>query len=95
MRKEIYNIIHMSTSHIKKETFDYLNDCQTYPISYGSSENGWGCVVLITESDLDPEEYEDMPDLLDCMMFAFKNDCLYIRFDSDAPVYDELPVYEW
>ena len=95
MRKEIYNIIQMSTSHIKKETFDYLNDCQTVPISYGSNGEGWGCVVRITESDLVPEDYEDMSDLLDCMVFAFNNDCFYIRFDRDAPVYDELPVYEW
>lgn len=88
---EIYKIIVMSTVHITKESFDYLNG-GTFPISF-INDDGYGKVIRITDRDLEDADYPT--DLLSCMEFAKKNGCNYVRFDSDATMYNELPKYEW
>ena len=97
---EKYNLLLMSTAHIREETFSYLICGTAYPISYGNGE-GYGAIVRFTQSDLDEpvtEEWSDAgfpEDLMQCMKFADQNGCEYIRFDSDGPIYDDLKTYSW
>lgn len=91
MDRDIYRIIVMSTAHLKKETFEFLNG-GAYPISF-VNDDGYGRIIRFTDSDF---EDVDMPeDLIRCMTYAERFGCDYIKFDCDALVYDDLQTYKW
>ena len=54
-----------------------------------SSEDGW---LLYTGRDIDPKS---APTLTAAVALALRENCVFIRFDSDGPLVDELPTYEW
>ena len=85
------SIMIMSTAHVTKETFEFLNG-GIYPISFVNDEE-FGKVIRITEDDLEDTEYPE--DLLTIMVFANSHNCAYIRLDCDAPICEGLPTYDW
>lgn len=93
----IASILHLSTSHLKPETWEALPGLNPYPIIFTCPEEEWGMVVRICRGDLDvgTEEFPMPEDLHDCMVYAAKRGCGYIRFDRDVPVIHDLPTYDW
>ena len=89
-------ILHLSIDHLKKETVEAINDLSPFPIVFLDPSDEYGFVVRITESDFDEDgTMDDLEDLLECMRFAWENDCGYIRFDVCGPDMPELPTYKW
>lgn len=96
---EIRKVLGLSTNHITKETFDWLDrDDDTgitiYPFSYGFFVFV-GDLKYIGNAVVDEVDVRhDLPDdLLQCIILALKMDCQWIQFDTDAGETDLLPVY--
>lgn len=92
---EFYKMLGVSTAHIKESTSDYLNNNEIpIPVYRKTSETedcGW--FVCVPESRAD---YEDVPeDLKDVINFARNKEVQWLMLDSDAAIYQELPVYDW
>ena len=85
-------ILLMSTSHIKKETFEMLDGSGSPEISW-TNNDVYGTVIHVPEEGT--EDSTDPDELLACIKFARDSGCEYIRFDSEAPVYKELDVFSW
>ena len=85
------SILLMSTAHVTKDTFEFLNG-GPYPISFVNDE-WFGKVIRIVEDDF--EDYDYPEDLMAIMKFANSHNCSYIRLDCDAPIYEGLPTYDW
>ena len=93
----IESILHLSTAHLKPETWNELSNLNPYPIAFICPEEEWGAIIRICPGDLEEgvEEFPMPEDLCTCMVYAVKHDCGYIRFDCDVPVNHALPVYDW
>ena len=83
----IRNFLDLSTGHLKPETRDLMLNDPGYPGVSMANEYGWFCYIC-----------EDNPvwdqDMKDCMAKARELGCLYILFDRDADLLDDLPYYE-
>lgn len=93
--REMYKMLGVSTAHIKESTSDYLNNNESpIPVYRKTSETedcGWFICVPETRT-----EYSDVPEDLKAVIdFAKSKKVDWIMFDSDAAIYQELPVYEW
>lgn len=81
---EIHRTIILSTGHIDPRELLQLEDHASM-----SSDDGW---LLYTGRDIDPKT---APTLTGAVALAVRENCVFIRFDSDGPLVDELPTYEW
>ena len=94
---EIHVTLAMSTSHISKESQDYLNDCVDggYGLTVFRKEDCTGDYGWWVFCDSDSDAISAAPaDIQQCVLFAQKFGACWIMFDSAATEYDELPVYE-
>lgn len=86
----IISMMDLSTSHLTKETADHLTEAHKNKSIYcAPHEFGW---FVYVEEDVDPDMPSDLEKIFD---YARKNRCSWIKFDCDAAVDEELPVYEW
>jgi hypothetical protein len=86
---EIRKILVLSTSHITKKTLY----SEAWP-KIGDFENG--AYFYVTEDDIDitvDKTYRE--DLGKVLKFAQSIGAREVKFDQDADIVDELPVYEW
>ena len=81
---EIHRTLILSTAHLAPAELDQLEDHSSM-----SSEDGW---LLYTGRDIDPKS---APTLTAAVGLALRENCVFIRFDSDGPLVEELPTYEW
>lgn len=97
----VFNYMELSTAHISSNSAEFLNDevmlrkAGMIAYSKGDSE-GW--FVWIPDDDRFEEYFEVdlIPlSLLECMKYARENDCVYLMFDVNAEVTEDLPEYEW
>ena len=94
---EICKMLTLSTAHIKEETAEVIYKRSApwanYDLAiYDKDEFGW----WINLSDVEMAELRDVPsDLVECIKLALGNGCAWLCLDSDGPVEDCLPIYEW
>lgn len=82
----------ISTSHLKEETLNSLSE-NKMPYSYDYKE---GIFISVPDKDIIGKEIRNLPsDLVVLLEYAWENDVLLIRLDTDGEVVDDLPVYEW
>lgn len=81
---EIHRTIILSTGHVDPRELPQLEDHASM-----SSDDGW---LLYTGRDIDPKT---APTLTAAVALAVRENCVFIRFDSDGPLVAELPTYEW
>ncbi len=81
---EIHRTIILSTGHLDPRELPQLEDHASM-----SSDDGW---LLYTGRDIDPNT---APTLTAAVALAVREKCVFIRFDSDGPLVDELPTYDW
>ena len=63
------------------------------PYSYDYKE---GIFISVPDKDIMGKEIRNLPsDLVVLLEYAWENDVLLIRLDTDGEVVDDLPVYEW
>ena len=88
---EIYKTFAASTAHIEKSDFDvlYTNRICTHPSDYGIR------FYLHDEILKDIESTNCSEGLSLLIIFAISNGCHYVELDSDGPIYDSFPEYEW
>lgn len=82
----------ISTSHLKEETLNSLSE-NKMPYSYDYKE---GIFISVPDKDIIGKEIRNLPsDLVVLLEYAWENDVLLIRLDTDGEVVDDLPVYKW
>jgi|TARA_R110001583_G_scaffold16234_36_gene66454 hypothetical protein len=92
---EIDKTLVYSTSHVKKEDIDLLSSDGTWRVT----EHDYGITIYVgdwfnpgaIESCL--PKYSNELSLL--VLFAVSLDCKYLKLDSDGPIYDMFPQYNW
>lgn len=91
MRDAVELMAVVSTQHLKPETALNLDALWTmcYP-------NDYGAFVYVDETFNTSHPDVDVPDdLATVLREAAKHDIVWIKFDSDGPTIDGLPVYDW
>lgn len=90
-KEAIEPLICLSTLHLTKETCDVISTPdQTpthWPIVY---PNEYGAFVYVNGDQF----YGGPPDLAAVLQFARANDIVWIKFDPDGSVIDELKTYD-
>jgi len=94
-KPEICRFITLSNSHISKNTAGFLsNECgeaaKSPLVVYKMASYGW--MILV------PDTYDGLSlskDLVDCLEYAKKLECDWLRLDCDGPEMSELKKYEW
>jgi hypothetical protein len=82
-----------STAHVPKPLAMRMNEGEDVPgLSYYNIEHGWFLWVPGEDNDNVANEPTELKPLLDACRAAGVE---YIRFDSDAPINDNLPHWEW
>ena len=86
-------MLDISTGHLTYKTCNGFLKNDDCPICAYEFEYGW--IVPVPDLDDDPETRFLPIDLENCLRFAVKNKCDYIKFDCDGIEYDELTKYDW
>ena len=95
---EVDKMITISLAHITSETYEWLTeeveeeDIQIPVVVYAKSE--YGFFIYIPE-DIRTEHDNIPADLLDCVLFADRNDCRWLCLDRDGEISDGLVAYNW
>jgi hypothetical protein len=91
---EIQKALIIGTAHIKFETSEWLmalNNGYCHGLSVTNREEGF--IIFIVKENI---EQTNMPkELLDCLLFALKNECTILILDRDADEVNELETFEW
>ena len=95
---EIDRIITISSAHVSRETYEWLTeeadkqDAQIPVVVYAKSAYGF---FIYIPKDI-RSKHKDIPaDLLDCVLFADRNDCRWLCLDRDGEMSDDLITYNW
>lgn len=94
----IYKMLDISTAHYSKKTDEFLKDVvdDVQDFSLHVISTGTGVIVPATVDALDENDLDVMPEcLMTVMEYAESKDCLYIRFDRDGEIIDDLPTWDW
>lgn len=95
MRLPIYKYLSISTSHIRKETDEFLKSEAKNTGSILTIYEGMYGFLLYVPNSLHLFQNDIPSDLMDCFKFAESHGCTIIEFDCDGVVIEELPVYDW
>jgi len=101
---EVHRMLVLSTSHITLETADKLprghidmespEDVPEWGPSFARNE-GW-LFYIAPEKNWFDDRYGDAPkDLYAVLDFARQHECVWLMLDTDGPVVDALPHWEW
>ena len=89
MKVETHSTLSLSTSHLKQETLNMLDEYGFVLKHYGDN---FGGLLIIQEE----EHRVPMPkDLIKCIEIADKVNCDLILFHPDVPPVKGLKVYNW
>ena len=88
----IVNLLELSSVHLSSDSRALLTDYSPVildQIAAYDSEYGWFIPA-------DMENIEDLPaDLAGCIRYGHERSCMWLHFDSDAGICEELPRYGW
>jgi hypothetical protein len=94
LEAKIDKVLVFSTAHLAEEDMTYLEEQAVYA-SDGVVVHSYGSGLLVFV----PDQTYRMPVLgryfWTLYNLARHNGCRYIRFDTDGPVFPELPVFKW
>lgn len=91
MNMAFQKLADISTAHLQDFTINgYMRDINCPITSY---EYDYGRFVLVPDATLDIQNVPS--DLIAVLEWALINNVQWIRFDCDAEVLPELPVYDW
>jgi hypothetical protein len=105
--KMVRKTLVLSTAHYDLDTDNNLGvhafvhgDLPTGKLPLNISAVEYGFIIQVFEDPddtLSKEELEEigLGKIYDIIVFAMKTGCNYVHFDSDGPVYDNFPTYEW
>jgi len=86
----IIAMMDLSTSHITQATSEQLVLLDPIKSIYAAPHDfGW---FVYVPDDIEPDTPHDLVKVFE---YARRNKCSWIKFDCDAPVDEELPVYDW
>ena len=89
---EIYKTFAASTAHVKQEDLDVLS----YGNNFSSYSYEYGIRIYMDENILNRIKIKNLSEGLNLIViFALSNGCSYVELDSDGPIYNKLPVYDW
>jgi hypothetical protein len=89
---EIEKTLVASTVHIEPDDIDLLN----IDVAWRVNGYEYGTVIYIGDEravDVFSSNYSEGLKLL--VLFAVSLDCKYLKLDSDGPIYEEFPEYDW
>jgi hypothetical protein len=93
---EIHKMICLSTSHVCGDTalkFQNANKIGSMPVFYDKREYGW---FVHVSTDSEPDELAQYPeDVQGVLAYARTRGCGWVMLDSDGPVVEGLPTWEW
>jgi len=92
MTFEIEKTFVASTIHIEEEDIELLRLDDEWRLN----DYAYGILIYIGDEDATnvfSSNYSEGLRLL--ILFAISLDCKYLKLDSDGPVYDKFPEYEW
>ena len=84
-----------STAHCEEYDFAAIN---SFPEIFSCEDHGYGMSIYLGSDDFILDEASNVrisEGLKMLILFAVSNDCLWLKLDSDGPVYDNFPCYEW
>ena len=99
---EINKEIVFSTSHISKECREALVDA-----SKGIYRDAESELSVLEQFPIYKDEYSfriyifetpestEYPELDKILKAAIENECVWLRFDRDGPIYESFDVFEW
>ena len=94
----IYKTLDISTAHYSQETDKFLQNVvdETQDFSLKVIDTGAGFIIPAMIDALDTDDLDVIPEgLMAVMGYAEAKGCLYIRFDRDGELIDDLPTWEW
>ncbi len=92
---EIFKTMVASTAHCEEYDFDAI---RTFPDIFSYGEDDYGMSIYLGSEDFILGEVAQLrisEGLKMLLLFAISNDCLWLKLDSDGPVYDKFPKYDW
>ena len=93
---EIFKTMVASTAHCEQYDFDAL---RSFPDIFSCEDHGYGMSVYLGSDDSvilsDLAQVRISEGLKMLVLFAISNDCLWLKLDSDGPIYEEFPTYDW
>ena len=107
---EIFKMLDLSIKHLKESTKEKLNEASLFhpygsinpeiKVTVHSTYYGWFVYSWLDDTDDEfkkelIEQCAGCEDLVECILYAHKNDCTWILFDNEAKVDRNLPLYEF
>jgi hypothetical protein len=94
---EFNKVLVLSTGHMPADTMRMLGGLEpwwTDPDMPMHANYVWGTFVWC-DSDNGNGWRDKYPELARVLDFALARGCQWVRFDSDGPLIEELPQWEW
>lgn len=90
MKYEISNVLVLSTAHLTEKDSNYLD-------KMAEAKGIFDYLVYVSSNseEEDIETYDNRHTLIELAKFARKLNCSYLLFNSDGPIYEEFPTFDW
>ena len=90
---EKYSVMVASTAHCN-DTSEV--ECMLHDASLTIQETTYGFKLYLNDDILNYMQGANYSEGLKlCILAAISSDCQWLEFDSDGPIYDKVPTYEW
>lgn len=96
---EIFKTFVASTSHVEEQDMELL---RRFPELFSCEDHYYGMSIYLGSGDDNEAQMlreissmEASEGLRMLVLFAISNDCLWLKLDSDGPIYDGFPSYDW
>lgn len=92
---EIFKTMVASTAHCEEYDFDAI---RTFSDIFSYEEDDYGMSIYLGTEDSVLREVAQLrvsEGLKMLILFAISNDCSWLKLDSDGPVYNKFPQYNW
>ena len=95
---EIFKTMVASTAHCEEYDFDAI---RTFPDIFSYEKDDYGMSIYLGHDDVESGFLKEISGLRISeglrmlILFAIFNQCLWLKLDSDGPIYDKFPTYEW
>jgi hypothetical protein len=89
---EIEKTLVASTAHVELDDIELLQ----LDDAWRMNDYGYGTIIYIGDEEavsVFSSNYSEGLKLL--VLFAVSLDCKYLKLDSDGPIYEEFPEYDW
>ena len=92
---EIYKTMVASTGHVEESDLQAL---EAFPEVFNCEDHYYGVSIYLGSEEgilnqIGAVRISEGLRLL--ILFALSNGCSWLKLDSDGPVYDDLPLYDW